>query len=161
MAYCTGCKGTVHLTAKICPHCGGNFKSFFGPTAMWGEYVSPEERERREEEERQLKERREEERRLLKEKSQVEWERGSSSQNINPDQWSMEEIRAFWTKPFKVIAKPFKVIAAKQWSIEGIRSFWMKLFKVVMYSCLLIVCLIVGFYTLALIVAVAQVISEY
>jgi len=109
MAYCSSCKGTVHRTTKICPHCGGDFTRLFGPVQAWGTYEPPPPPLSREEKQK-LKEQAAEEKQKRKERAEVDWERGAS-QNINPDQWSMEEIR----------------------------SFWMKLFKVVMYSCLLIV----------------------
>ena len=118
MAYCSSCKGTVHGTTKVCPHCGGNFESFFGPFRSWGTYEPPPPPLSRKE------------KRKLKERREVDWERGAS-QNITPDQWSMEEIRSFWTK----------------------------LFKVVMYTCLLIVCLIVGLIAWGFIMAVAKDIS--
>ena len=49
MAYCRNCKGIVQMTTKICPHCGGDFTRFFGPTMGWGEYTpeTPEEAEQR------------------------------------------------------------------------------------------------------------------
>ena len=132
MAYCSNCKGTIHGTTKVCPHCGGNFESFFGPFRSWGTYEPPLSLKER----RKRKERAEEEKRQRKERREVDWERGAS-QNINPDQWSMEEIRSFWTKPFKT-----------------------KIFKVVMYTCLLIVCLIVGTFVLGFIQGIAQAISR-
>ena len=137
MAYCSSCKGTIHGTTKVCPHCGGNFDSIFGPIRSWGTYKPPppplslkerrKRKERAEEEKRQRKERAEEEKRQRKERREVERERVAAL-NIHPDKWSMEEIRSFW-------------------------------FKVVMYTCLLIVCLIVGTFVLGFIMAVAERIS--
>ena len=34
--HCSGCKGTVHWTTELCPHCGGDFNKLFGPTRRWG-----------------------------------------------------------------------------------------------------------------------------
>ena len=126
MAYCSSCKGNIHGTTKVCPHCGGNFDSLFGPIRSWGTYKPPppplslKERRKR-------KERAEEEKRQRKERREVERERVAAL-NIHPDKWSMEEIRSFW-------------------------------FKVVMYTCLLIVCLIVGLIAWGFIMAVAKDIS--
>lgn len=42
MAYCSSCKGVVHRTTKICPSCGGDFSSLFGPNALWGKPKAPQ-----------------------------------------------------------------------------------------------------------------------
>ena len=34
--YCSNCKGTVQMTTKVCPHCGGDMTKLFGPIKKWG-----------------------------------------------------------------------------------------------------------------------------
>ena len=39
--YCSGCEGTVNITTKICPHCGGDFSQMLGPVRRWGKPSKP------------------------------------------------------------------------------------------------------------------------
>ena len=39
--YCSSCKGVVHRTTKVCPHCGGDMTKLFGPKALWGKPTKP------------------------------------------------------------------------------------------------------------------------